>query len=428
MSAPFEFGGSVDEDGDPEYVYYNALILNNRTDINQDLPDPAIRFQETRGAPIIKDASKYVFSIVRANMNGPGKDLPIFIPVIRTGADNPTQNVNLTIYSVTQQLTAKYTVGGNSYTSPDFISTKPIIWSPEVTNTDTAPVPLAVTTQTGQDLSTRYYYTYTYSHWLQLVNNAFAAVLADLQTQFNAWWVATAIPGPPPTLGTAATTMTYNPTTNLFSLYASRYSFGGVNATSFGGLAEERSELWFNNNMWGLFGSFQSTYENLSSERTYRLIIKSILAQNILNVVATGKSYWITIQDYETTSTLWSPIESITFTSTMLPLVFEQTGDPVRFGQSIVGAQNTQIAFSPIITDIALTNTSATDYRGFIQYIPSAEYRLTAFQRSRAQIANIDIQVFWKNRLDGQLYPVTMFNGSSVSVKCMFRRIGADRK
>jgi len=80
------------------------------------------------------------------------------------------------------------------------------------------------------------------------------------------------------------------------------------------------------------------------------------------------------------------------------------------------------------VTDIAVTNLSASDYRGFIQYIPSAEYRLSAFQRSRTQVANIDIQVFWKNRLDGGLNPVTMFNGSSVSVKCMFRRIGADRK
>jgi len=428
MAVNIIYDGTPDMDGDPEYVYYNALICNNRTDINQDLPDPVIRFQETRSVPIIKDASKYVFSIVRANLNGPGKDLPIFIPVIRTGADNPAQNVNLTTYSITQSLQAQYTVALNTYTSPVFLSTQPIIWTPEITTSVDAPVPLASTTQTGQDLSTKYYYCFTYSHWINLVNNAYQAAIVDLQAQFAAWWTATGIPGAVPTLGTVANVMTYNPTTNLYSLYASRYSFGGNKATSFGTAAQETCQLWFNNNMWGLFGSFRFLYQNLPGERIYLINVASVLDQNILNVATTGKSYWITVQDYETTSTLWSPIESIVFTSTMLPLVFEQTGDPVRFGDSIVGPQSTQTAFSPIVTDIAVTNLSASDYRGFIQYIPSAEYRLSAFQRSRTQVANIDIQVFWKNRLDGGLNPVTMFNGSSVSVKCMFRRIGADRK
>jgi hypothetical protein len=423
MASSITFGGSLDTDGDPEYVYYNALIANTRTTATATANPPA-RFQETRGVPIISDASKYVFSIVRANMNGCGKDLPIFIPTIRQGAANPTQNVDLTIYSVTQSLQANYTVLGNPYSSPVFLSTKPVIWVTEVDDNALAPIPQPATTQTGQDISTLYYYCYTYSHWLNRVNAAFAAVLADLQAQFNAWWVATAIPGAPPTLGTAATSMTYNPSTGLFSLYASRYSFGGTDASSFGGLAAEASKLWFNSNMYGLMGNFDAQTVNLSSERAYEIIIRNILFQNILSVVPTGKSYWITIQDYESTSTLWSPIESIVFTSTMMPLVFEQTGDPVRYGDALVGTiTNTQVAFSPIITDIALTNTNASDYRGFVQYVPSAEYRLTAFQRSKTQIANIDVQIFWKNRLNGQLYPVQMPNGSSVSLKMMFRRI-----
>jgi hypothetical protein len=41
---------------------------------------------------------------------------------------------------------------------------------------------------------------------------------------------------------------------------------------------------------------------------------------------------------------------------------------------------------------------------------------------SNGYITNIDIQVFWKNRLDNKLYPIRMFNYSSVSMKMMFRR------
>jgi hypothetical protein len=85
---------------------------------------------------------------------------------------------------------------------------------------------------------------------------------------------------------------------------------------------------------------------------------------------------------------------------------------------------NSRPAFQPIITDIALPIENAHAYRQLIYYAPSAEYRLASFQRSRQTINQIDIQVYWKNRLDGQLYPVQMFNCSSVSVKIMFRRRG----
>jgi hypothetical protein len=36
----------------------------------------------------------------------------------------------------------------------------------------------------------------------------------------------------------------------------------------------------------------------------------------------------------------------------------------------------------------------------------------------------VDVAVWWKNRLDGQLYPLQMFNLSSVSMKLMFRKKG----
>jgi hypothetical protein len=58
--------GAGDE---PDIVYYNADIINNNTDDTaKGIPpgnDPQIRFNETRDTYIIKDASKYEFSIVR---------------------------------------------------------------------------------------------------------------------------------------------------------------------------------------------------------------------------------------------------------------------------------------------------------------------------------------------------------------------------
>jgi hypothetical protein len=47
-------------ENEADYVYYNAQIINNETDDGtaNDPGDPQIRFNETRDAPIIRDASK----------------------------------------------------------------------------------------------------------------------------------------------------------------------------------------------------------------------------------------------------------------------------------------------------------------------------------------------------------------------------------
>ena len=140
--------------------------------------------------------------------------------------------------------------------------------------------------------------------------------------------------------------------------------------------------------------------------------------------------YWIAEQDYVSTSQLWSPIASLVFTSTLLPIKTESTGEPIRFGTSNLGANSatTQSAFQPIITDIGidLSADGAEGYRQFIYYVPTAEYRMASFEKSRQEIRQIDIQVWWKNRLDNQLYPVQMFNLSSVSIKILFRKRPAD--
>ena len=437
MSSTFgswETQGGVDESGDYDHVYFNALIVNNRTEIAQDRPDPAVQFQETRQRPIIGDASKYDFSIVRANLCGPGLDLPVFIPTIAIGPiDNPTQDVNRTIYTVSLQLTANYVVGGNPYTA-SFTSTKPCIWTPETLDTEQAPVPEPGTTQIQQDLTTRYYWCYTITHWLTIVNAAYQACLTDIQAQFAANYTAPGgwnLPGPAPTLQTLSPTITYNPSSNLFSIYADRYGFGGADRLSVGGAADESFRMWMNQNTFGMFANFNNLYYNLPNGLTNEILIYPIMYSNILTVPSppgpVAKTYWIMNQDAPSTSMLWSPVESIVFCSTMLPLAYEGIGAPIRYGTSSVNTAasgNTEGNFTNIITDIALTITSPNDYRSFIQYIPSAEYRMTSFLSSKTPINNIDVQLYWKNRLDGKLQPLAMFNGSSVSLKIMFRRRG----
>jgi hypothetical protein len=422
------FAGDTDEFGDPDIVYYNGSIINNKVAIDTGA-DPIVRFIETRDIPLVKDCSKYQFSIVRFVMNGPGKDLPLFIPLIRTGVDNPTNDINLTIYSCSMDLAVRYVVGGITY-EEEFTTTQPIIWEPEYQDLAIAPIPAPSTCQTGQDISTRYYWSTTYTHMMSLVNKALRQCvigtvpgLLGLQAQFNAWWLATIpSPGIPPTLGTKPPQLTYNPTSNLFSIYAPTYSFGFENRTSAGTNADEFAQLYFGENLYGLFGNFKSFYRNESNRRTVEIYIEDIL--NGANTVSYGGvEYFLTQQDYESTSTLWSPIESIVFTSGLLPVVNEATSDPIRFGDNNdTVLQNSISAFQPIITDVAVFQNSASGYRGFVEYAPTAEYRMASMSRSKTAINSIDIQVFWKNRLTGELVPVQMWNGSSVSLKIMLRK------
>jgi hypothetical protein len=220
------------------------------------------------------------------------------------------------------------------------------------------------------------------------------------------------------------------------------------------------ARLFFNANMFGLLANYNNTYYNLPTGTLFGSIVvpdgyvNEILAtnkafQNVADFRLTpysgggfgytpvnltggaitpnmiGRVYYIAQQDYSSTDSLWSPVSSIVFTSTLLPIRTEATGAPVVLGAGNLGfSQATvQSAFQPIITDISLDTSSgnADAYRRFIYYAPSAEYRLSDFSSSKQDIRNIDIQVFWKNRLDNQLYPINMFNLSSVSIKVMFK-------
>jgi hypothetical protein len=221
--------------------------------------------------------------------------------------------------------------------------------------------------------------------------------------------------------------------------------------------------LFFNTNMYGLFANFQNYYWNTLNIPTTtiagytltglgtvpegyvnEIVFRNKFWTNIadyrvppyanslapLGFVPTGqqKVYYINTQDYKSVDTLWSPIGSIVFTSTLLPVKAEFTGVPNILGTGNLGETraSTANAFTPIITDIALDQSlgGADDYRQFIYYAPQAEYRMTDLNASKQEIRNIDIQVFWKHRLTGQLFPVSMFNLSSVSLKMLFRKKG----
>ena len=143
------------------------------------------------------------------------------------------------------------------------------------------------------------------------------------------------------------------------------------------------------------------------------------------------KVYWALAQDFACVDTMWSPIASLVFTSQLMPIFKETQSDPTFLSGSNVGNSTvtSPSAFQPIITDVELNlaDKGADAYRGFIFYEPQAEYRL-ADVAGQGPLRSLDTQLWWKARLDGQLYAVNMFNLSSVSIKMMFRKKTARSK
>lgn len=416
----------MDRDPLPDMVYYNLDIINGKVvDEGYNLA-PTARFNETRDTAIIKDTSKYVFSIVRFSMDGSDKTLPMFIPRIQLNQ----ADINKTVYQIGFKVNVEYDFGSGNV-SNTFFAEKFISFEPQNENADIPSGPVGET----KDFIVPYYLVYNYDWVVYLVNKTYQELFTDLNTQFSAFAVANG--ANPTNLTTTVPYMKYNPDTGRFILYNDTYGFG--ENTSAGTSASEEITMFFNSNMYGLFSNFPHTYlggddaNNNTLQRdgyAYEIYVRNDNGSNIfrpdnpLNTsISNTPSYWIAEQDYKSTSSLWSPISSIVFVSTLMPIVNEQTGQPIRYGAgNSTISQGTQSAFQPIITDIALPLENANGYNEFLSYVPTAEYRLSSFSSSPQEIRNIDIQVYWKSRLDGNLYPVELFNLSNISVKILFRK------
>lgn len=472
------YGSASDE---PSYIYYNCDIINNRTDDqNQALkadPDPQIRFNETRDTALVKDASQYEFSIIRFTMNGANRDLPLFIPNIATGQSN----VNLTNYAcaISYQQSWNTNLGVITFNLtplPTFV-----IYQPEVLNPILAPTPRPPTTE--QDLSSRYYWVFTYQHWIDIVNATILQAHQTLYTDFQTAWAGTAGLTDPFPFATFTDFQAYVNTPQivygdeikpLFTLYGDSDGYGArlepftpipYVAGTASQQTQPRERLFFNTNLAGLFANFSSVYwnrtdipSNTIGGITYpafpnpvpegyvkEIIFPNKFYQNVEDFrlapfsgvpplgfvpLAQQKVYWKLLQDFKSVDSLWSPISSIVFTTSLLPIKTESASQPNILGTGNLGdsAPTSKSAFQPIITDIALDTalSGADDYRQFIYYAPNAEYRMSDLSTSEQEIRNIDVSVFWKNRLNNELYPVQMYNLSSVSIKMLFRhkRVG----
>jgi len=279
-----------------------------------------------------------------------------------------------------------------------------------------------------EQITSNYYWVYNYEVFIKMINQAY----------INAFWGANgsiyATSGAPKPWTTASgnTAQTYQPPTmswnqdSLKGIITADNSIFGITA-----LTTTASYMYFNQPLSTLFNSFPYQYPSVNPDSVkYSYVVFDTDAGAGLYVVSSFSSGGIitprytaiqVYQDHQTAS-LMNPVQSISFTSTLLPVVVENIGQPSILNGTapvnvVVGS--TANVF-PIITDFQVPFSAIDTYVPDISYVPSSEYRLVDLY-GESPANQIDVQVFWKDQY-GILHPFLLGSGCSGNLKIMFRR------
>ena len=116
---------------------------------------------------------------------------------------------------------------------------------------------------------------------------------------------------------------------------------------------------------------------------------------------------------------LWNPVSSIVFTTSLLPIVPTNTSKPMIYNNSsfiLSGEPN----IASILSDFEVSLSAENQYRPDISYVPPGEFRLIDMYSS-FNLNKIDLAVYWKD-VFGHLNPIYLQPGCSAHVKLMFRK------
>jgi len=278
-----------------------------------------------------------------------------------------------------------------------------------------------------EDITNSYYYVYNYEAWISQVNRAMEDCFWGLSGRAYATGGAIL-----PLYGTTATqyvapSMSWNATSDTAIITADNKAFSQSD-----GSAKDIVYFYFNQPLSTLFDSFPYQYNavNANSPLYSTLIFNTSLGagyfivQDWTTFPPTTANGFLGIQIYQDhqTASLMNPVQSIVFTSTLLPVVMENVGQPLILNgtaptQQVIGSSAN---IFPVVTDFIVPFSATNQYVPDISYVPSGEYRLVDLYGT-SPASQIDIQVFWKDQY-GLLHPFLVGSGCSGSLKVMFRR------
>jgi hypothetical protein len=361
------------------HTYYDLEIINN--DTTGQNPPQILRFTEIRNSPYLMSPENYFLTVCRFQVQTPS--LPVFIPQVQLGqADR-----NLLIYSFTLTYKNYEYLQYVQYTPTDFSASLP-----------TPPLVF-------QDIESQYYFMYSYQQVISIFNTALLNAFNGLNTLVVAGG---------DTLPTAnAPFFEFDPQLLLCILNADELGYSNTLTNPI--------NIFCNAPCFTLFSTFQALnygYTNIINGKNFQLIVKNINGTNILTLPT-----YNALQMYQEGSTcaLWCPIQSLVFTTALLPVNPELVSIPKVFNaDSKLFNTGNNSNLQPVLTDFVVEFNPNNTYKPNVVYAPNGEYRLIDLYGT-SPLSAIELSVFWKDNFGG-LHPFYLNSGCSANIKLLFRR------
>jgi hypothetical protein len=372
-------------DTNPEHIYFDLVIKNFQSTTQES---KQLVFNESRNSGFIPNSGQYKMSITRFQIDT--YSIPSYVAEIQPNQSNP----NLMIHSVS----LKYTTSSNVVysTSPVYL-----IWQPVNTYVS---VPLAPSLNSnGLQSDSLYYYAYSFEHLIKLFNVALNTAMVALRAL---------VPGG----GLNSITspfMSWDTLNEVASLYCEKDHFDNI-------LVNTRTDIYFNRPAYALYSSFPAYRNNINAanENIYQIRTDSNFGANVVqnSLLGSNKVLIKTTQEVKTITNI-SPVSSIVFTTTTLPIVPTQLSAPLVYNNGILIPSNYNNNFGLIITDMA---TNENGFKPTLLYNPSAQFRYISLTGNQP-LKNIDIAVWWKDK-NGVLNPLLLWSGGHCSIKLLFEK------
>ena len=342
-----------------DHIHFNISIINN-----SDTESIPATYESNLTQPILDNPSDFYATVERFNV--PTYTVPLFAFV-----DN-TYSVCLT------------------YLGVDYFAYVPFI--------------------NGSTLANPNQEVFGYQIFIDMVNSALSTAWTALITAESKAPGAT---GSPPTI-------ILDPVSDLCTLIATQGAFTPDNAVG--------TTIYMNGPLFKFFNSLQNIFNGYGTVngKDFTIVVKNDF-NNFIPIGPAGSgggtgtfpiaNSWGMVQE-TTTLFNWSQLQSIVFTTTMIPVQKEYIPQP-----SFISAPDGSINFRPILTDFQPTvGTDPFDFSN-VQYTPTV-YRWVDLQGT-IPLDKMDLQIWWSDQ-GNNLFPLRLAPSAIASIKLQFRRRGIE--
>jgi len=338
----------------PFHVYLDLDVRND--DVETVTSPPPLNFDETRLQPFLMgDASDYFCTIARFTLDT-SNSIPVFIPEMDTAQTNP----NKTIYKITF---VRITDSAGVALPVPTVLPATVMYNPS-DKTVTAPsFPDKVL-----DPSSTYYHVHSYQRFIDMINTTLLSLFNQIVQVGGDHY------NPP--------YMDWDNNSYTASVNADSWYFDTTPTNQFLGSSgfagsNVKYEIYFNTRLYQLFNTLPATFMNATGDLNYRLDIfakPNNTAKLPVNDSNGNSLYNIQMTQEISTISDMSPLDSIVFTSTSLPIHPALSSTPkVISSTNKVFSGNGLPNITNVLTDFQIALSAANHYKPVITYAPQGE-------------------------------------------------------